>query len=612
VKASSSLLAAAAVIAAVLGVPTAQAGAEPAALEWAAAEPSGSALEGFSDIVADPTHGHIFISEGAADRLTVANLQGQLVGSTPLDGPSGMVLSPDASTLYVALSSGDAIAMMDTSTGHVSQVSVAPGSCPSQVAVTADALWFGYGCDPDSGGNLGEIDLDTLEVHSGLIDAGYSGPVPILAADPINVPGALFVGQPGPSVGNLYRYEVTGGSAPTAVLSSQRVVSGNLSDLAIDPTGSQVTVAARDDEVARRFATADLTPQAGYRTGVGPGAVAFRHDGLAAFGRGAYQPNLEVFKAGYAGKFRTYQLGDEPAQVLQPAGLAFGPVRLFAVTGDPAGRNLELNVVVPKHLTTISIRTNKPIYRYNEPATVRVHLGYTAAARLVTVSATPYGGASRVIKRARVDETGNLILTTRLQKRTRLTATFAGDSQSTPAQATSVPRVRARLLDVLTGHYGRSGSYHLYHLGQDPVLKTTVLPKAPGACVYFRGQYLIGGVWKTLWTSRCGRLDAHSHQSLKLIGEHWPGEHVRMRPEWRNHAANLASVGRWQYARFTAGAKSSQHSATQHSATQYSSLLAANRPGLAVRGSSDVLDPAPRLVRGLVVPDGPARGGRSR
>ncbi len=546
-KSFSVALAAAALSVAVVSVPSAALATQPAV----------TTLDGFADIVTDPTHAQVFISEGDSNEVAVANSQGQIVTVlSGLAGASGMVLSPDASTLYVALHDADAIEVIDTATLATSSIGTGDSTCPSQVALTAQALWFSYGCSSTNGGNLGEVDLATLDVHTNLIDAGYTGPAPILAADAADLPGTLFVGEPGPDAGDLYLYDVSGGSAPTAAVRNHRLAGANLRDLAVSPTGTQLVAAATSNTVARRFSTADLTPQAGFVTGSGPGAVAYRSDGFVAVGRGQYSPNLEIFKPGFKGQFRTYQLGTGSAQWLQPAGVAFGNTQLFAVTGAFEGQEPELHVVLPQHLTTLTVRTDKPVYNYADTATVTAHLGYTVTGRVVTISATTYGGAAHVVKRAHVDAAGNLTAAVQVLKRTTFSVSFAGDSQSTPARAHLVRAVHARVTNLLRGYYGRSGIYHLYHLSDDPVLTTTVAPRAPGSCVYFRGQYPVNGRWTTGWTTKCGHLNIHSRQYVRLVGDHWLGERVRMRAEWSGNPANLGAVGPWQYSRFTGGAKS--------------------------------------------------------
>ena len=71
-------------------------------------------LTGFADIVVDPAHGHVFISQGT-DIVVVTDLFGQKVGEIPgLSGAQRMTLSDDGSKLFIALNGANAIAEVDT------------------------------------------------------------------------------------------------------------------------------------------------------------------------------------------------------------------------------------------------------------------------------------------------------------------------------------------------------------------------------------------------------------------------------------------------------------------------------------------------------------------
>src|SRR5262249_13174883 len=105
-------------------------------------------LSGFSHIVADPTHGHEFISGGiGVNGVEGPDATGALVETIPgLPGASGMALAANGRKLYVALGNGDGIARIDTGTLHKRVFATGADSCPGSLALAAGLVWFGYGC----------------------------------------------------------------------------------------------------------------------------------------------------------------------------------------------------------------------------------------------------------------------------------------------------------------------------------------------------------------------------------------------------------------------------------------------------------------------------------
>jgi DNA-binding beta-propeller fold protein YncE len=524
----------------------------PAAAAASASSPATTPLSGFSDIVADTVHGRVFVSGGSANDLVVTDTGGQLIATLPdLPGAAGLALSPDSSTLYVALSDGDAVEQIDTATLAETRIDTGDDSCPQHLAITAGMLWYGYGCGSNDG-DLGAIDLDTGQVYPALASDSYAGDAPLLASEPVNLPGTLFLGTPGQSPAQLYLYDVTGGSDPSATMRVQREPGDNLRDITVSPDGSEVITAAGSPYIQRVFDTADLSPEAPYRTGAYPLAVAVRPDGMVAAGiDGDYTPDIYIFSSGERARYTTYDFGLSGSNKLQPEGLAFGIVKLFAVTADEDGNNLQLRVIVPKRETTLTIRTDKTTYAYGEGAVVTAHLGDTDSNRVVSIWATAFGGVRRLVKRAQVDAAGNLSATTKVLRKTTFSVTFSGDAHTRPASASVTRQVHARVLNTLRRSYGTSGNYHLYHVHTDPLLTTTVSPNYAGTCVYFRGQELVNGHWRVFATTKCVHLDSLSKAAVELVGTHHVGEHIRMRAEWDTHPANLGSVGAWQYLRFT-------------------------------------------------------------
>ncbi|WP_052443312.1 YncE family protein [Streptacidiphilus neutrinimicus] len=105
----TSLLTAATLVAAAAGAAPAFA-ADPA--------PVPLQIPHYAHMLVDAAHQHLFVSEGTGDSgILVTDFNGQTVatiGNEP--GAEGMTLSPDGSTVYVALTNGDAVSAISTTT----------------------------------------------------------------------------------------------------------------------------------------------------------------------------------------------------------------------------------------------------------------------------------------------------------------------------------------------------------------------------------------------------------------------------------------------------------------------------------------------------------------
>ena len=101
----------------------------------------------FGSLVVDGMHGRLLASDPSAGIVAVLDLEGARLGTIGgLPGADGMTLSPDGTTLYVALSAAAAVAAIDTDLlVEVGRWSTLPfGLKPVEVAVAGGQLFFGY------------------------------------------------------------------------------------------------------------------------------------------------------------------------------------------------------------------------------------------------------------------------------------------------------------------------------------------------------------------------------------------------------------------------------------------------------------------------------------
>lgn len=98
----------------------------------------------YGDMLVDQANGQLFITGfGAIEGLAVVNTDGSGLTMIPnTAGASKMSMTEDGRFVYVALTNGDAIAEIETSTLSVRRLSTGTGSCPTQVAAVAGFVWY--------------------------------------------------------------------------------------------------------------------------------------------------------------------------------------------------------------------------------------------------------------------------------------------------------------------------------------------------------------------------------------------------------------------------------------------------------------------------------------
>lgn len=396
-----------------------------------AAAPTGLdvGLTGFRDIVVDQAHGHVFVSQGTST-VVVTDLAGTPAAPlTGLTGAAGMALSNDGSTLYVGLSTGDAIAAVDTTTLAVTTYPTGAGTCPSSLALTAGRVWFGGACD-GQWGSIRALDPATGAV-TGSLASVYS---PVLASS-AGADGGLYVVENGLSPTTLYAYDATGGETPTLTLRTSRWDTGsNARDLAVTPDGTAVIQASGYPYVHQAFSTNDLSSVGTYPTTNYPNAVAVRADGLVAAGvDGTYSDDVFLFDQGTDTKLRSYETGS-----LQTRGLAFGDSLLYAVAQQGAG--LRLVVLDPEAplpvATSLALATDKANYLPGETAHVTATLTGGPADAQVSITQTGPGGTTDLGTHA-VDASGQVHVDAAVDAGTSFAASYAGDAGHDPSTATT-------------------------------------------------------------------------------------------------------------------------------------------------------------------------------
>ncbi|GAA2452449.1 hypothetical protein [Streptomyces macrosporus] len=429
-------------------------GAAPAAADGSVQLP----ITSHGDIVVDGVHERVFISDPQGGSVVVTDYDGALVARiVSLPGATGLALSEDSGSLYVALRDGDAIAEIDTgSLAETARHDTGAGTAPRQVALAGERLWFGYGTSGE--GNLGSLDLSSDDPVVTLDQEGpydwYSAP--LLASAPGD-PGTLVAGAPGQSPTEVAVYDVGSGTAQGRAYRRDPGAdgSGNLRDMAVTPDGGQVILASGYPYHHHAYRTSDLAAAGRYTTDSYPNSVAIAPDGAIAAGiDGAYSPDVYLFEPGLSTAFREYDFpqtsGHTPT--LRPAGLAWTPDagRIFALTEQYGTENLTLQVLhePAKTETTMTVQAPESAGR-NKDLVLTGRLVSTApfaAGSTVEVSRLddPADGEGTVVGSAEVAADGTFTFTDRpgAKGEIQYTVRYAGDARHTEAVATATVRVR--------------------------------------------------------------------------------------------------------------------------------------------------------------------------
>jgi hypothetical protein len=290
-------------------------------------------LVGHSDIVVDAEHLHVFVTGHEEDdsSIVVLDYNGTIVSVIPgMPGASAMVLD-GTGNLYVALTQGHAIVVIDTASLTERERIVLPQSqCPRALTLTSGSLWMAFTC----GHGFGSFDLITEELTLYRRAGAYS---PILGSSP-GRPDLLVLGERNLSPATIHTMRIwRDGRAHLVESAFGPAGSSDLSDMVVLPDGERLIAAFGYPYLLVVFHLPDVRSIGTYHTGAYPNSVAVALDGeLVAGGISSSDDDIHLFHEGEPAAFRTYNLADivPEAPELVANGLAFEPDGgwLFAVS----------------------------------------------------------------------------------------------------------------------------------------------------------------------------------------------------------------------------------------------------------------------------------------
>lgn len=303
-------------------------------------------MSDFGAMVVDEAHGHIFLSSPTSGVVVVCDLDGsvlRVIDGEP--GASGLWLSDDSTSLYVALSSGQGISVIDTSSlTEVARWATA-WNTPRVMTVAAvnGRVWFtAYGEQTQvvlsESGSLDPADPTAVSYYDSTAFPSSS----LAFATSSALPGTLFAGTRDTD-GTVVRLDQPQDPPTASATSGGDNGRGPIRDMVATPDGKQLLVASGAPYYIESLDTTSLQPSATqYDTGAYPVAVAVTSDGAYVAG-GVTGPQsgstVAVWASGSPLAIHTYSFGS-----VANAGLRFSGdgSRLFAVTPGSGGVTLHV------------------------------------------------------------------------------------------------------------------------------------------------------------------------------------------------------------------------------------------------------------------------------
>jgi len=330
----------------------------------------------YSHMLVDPAHQHIFISSAGSNTILVTNYSGQTVATIANEpGAYGLALSSDGSTVYAALSTGDAISAISTDTlAETARYATGTGTDPTYVAYTSGKVWFGYGTygQPFQNG-IGSIDPSTSPATVNLSATNESLALwyaaPMLTASPN---GELVAGETMVSGGiTMVSFDTSSGGVATA-LSYGSFSGGGVESMQITPDGKDVVVASGAPYYHQIFQVSNLSAVGEYPTAPYPDSVSITGNGIVAAGIDSDSSEVFMFAPGAGSPLNTYTFGSYSSpEYLADNGVAVTPDgrELFAITSTaptpsstkpPLAPNPTLNIIADPAQSSSTLSVTGP------------------------------------------------------------------------------------------------------------------------------------------------------------------------------------------------------------------------------------------------------------
>jgi Tol biopolymer transport system component len=212
----------------------------------------------------------------------------------------------------------------------------------------------------------------------------------------------------------------------------------------------------------------------------------------------------------------------------------------------------------------VTIATSASVVFFRDPVTITAHLNlYQQTSNPnVSIYKTVFGGSTYLVATGPVDGNGDFARTIQIYDRTAFYATWDGDSSHPPSQsAQQTVQVQSVTTGALSGYYGSSGNYKLYHYTSQcvgsqhigcPVYTVTVVPDGTGLPIDFTLQLLSGSTWQTIGQFSFP-LGKGSTLAVKLTYSNNGviGHSFRIMAAFKGDGGSLGSQTGWSYFKIT-------------------------------------------------------------
>ncbi len=225
-----------------------------------------------------------------------------------------------------------------------------------------------------------------------------------------------------------------------------------------------------------------------------------------------------------------------------------------------SGVTTSTQVGVTGTATTLTLTPSARTIKYKGTLTLTAHLDGPAGAT-VKIMKTGATGTTSLLASGAVDGDGELVATTMLQKDATFQAVYDGDTTHEPDTSAKVAiEVRVAITGTLSGFYGRSGSYRLYHYHAAcasqprycPKYTVSVKPNKAGRNVALILQIHTRRGWVSGGHAPI-RLSRLSKASIRIgyTNTGIIGRLIRVRASYPRDTQNEANTSSWSYLKIT-------------------------------------------------------------
>ncbi|KUO08576.1 hypothetical protein [Streptomyces sp. DSM 15324] len=250
----------------------------------------------------------------------------------------------------------------------------------------------------------------------------------------------------------------------------------------------------------------------------------------------------------------TYSFTDTP-----PAGGTVTYKVTYAGDTEHAAVSASDKVAVSRAGTSLGLNNNGKLYNYGADVKFTAHLGSTYKNRTVEIWADPFGGdkPKKLVKKGKVNSSGDLAAWVDMTRDTTVTAVFAGDARYQPKTVKVTAYARVKVSTAVSRHYRTarigSTSYYWFHKNTDPLL-TTTMTYYPGRQQRFDLQVYYQGSWYSA-DSEWFPVGSNGKSAVSLGAPGEAGIRARMRSVYVNGASgddvNSTTYGTWKYLYFS-------------------------------------------------------------